>query len=83
MKELEQSHRPVRYYIVKTEQDAEPIVRSVPVARVIAAPAVEPAAVAPTPVGGEGDARSPRTGDKAHVGRLARAAAVLRRHPAR
>jgi len=72
-----QIQRPVRYYIVKTEGDAQPVVRSVPVARPLTP--VAPAASGPESSAAETD-RGPRPGGRRPaVGRLARAAAAIRR----
>lgn len=77
-----QSERPIRYYIVKTEEDDRPVVRSVPVTRPLAVPSTEaPSVESGSAMSSEGDAagRPERSGG----GRLARAAAAIRRHPGR
>lgn len=82
-----QAQRPVRYYIVKTEHDDQPVVRSVPVSRPPAPPAVtatapvEVAAAAPTEGGSERESAAGGRRGRIGVGRLVRAAEAIRRHP--
>lgn len=92
MKELQhraaQARRPVRYYIVKTEHDDQPVVRSVSVFRPAAPPvdtvaaSVEASIAVAAEGGSDREQRPDRRPTPTSVGRLARAAAAIRRHPA-